>query len=74
VLVPPSPKFHEYLITSPSGSTVPGALLNWHVVYVGQLAVKATLGGWLDAGSVSVTLRVVEAALPQPSVVVSVIV
>ena len=38
------------------------SLLKVQVVYVGQLAVNAALGGWLPAGSVSVTLRVVEAA------------
>ena len=69
-----SPKFHEYRDRVTLGVGRPGALLNWHVVYVGQLAVNATLGGWLPAGSLSVTLRVVEANLPQPSVVVSVIV
>ena len=68
----PSPKFHEYLIWSPFGSLVP-ALLVWQTRPV-QVAVKVAVGATLVAGSVIVTVRVVLAALPQPSVVVSVIV
>jgi hypothetical protein len=50
------------------------ALFIWHTVKEVQLVVKVTLGAVLPAGSLKVTVRVVEAALPQPSVVVSVIV
>jgi hypothetical protein len=68
-----SPKVHAYLTASLSGSTVP-ALLVVQTVNVGQLTENTAAGGWLPAGSTSETLRVVEANLPQPSVVVSVIV
>jgi hypothetical protein len=73
VAVPVSPKSHAYLIASPSGSAEP-ALLNWHTVNDVQLAVNVAVGALLPAGSLRVTLRVVEADLPQPSVVVNVIV
>ena len=50
------------------------ALFIWQVVNEVQLVVNSTCGAVLFAGSLRLTLRVVEAALPQPSVVVSVIV
>jgi hypothetical protein len=57
----------------PSVSVLPAALTEQ--VRTLQLgAANTTVGGWLPAGSVSETFRVVEADLPQPSVVVSVIV
>ncbi len=68
-----SPKVHAYLIASPWLSTVP-ALLNVQVVNDAQLEVNCGTGAVLPAGSTRFTLRVVEANLPQPSVVVSVIV
>jgi hypothetical protein len=68
-----SPQFHEYRIASPSASAVP-ALFVWQTVNEAQLAVKVAVGAVLPAGSLSDTSRVVEAALPQPSVVVRVIV
>jgi hypothetical protein len=73
VLVPVSPKVHAYLIVSPWLSTVP-ALLNAQVVKDTQLAVNCGTGAVLPAGSTRLMLRVVEAVLPQPSVVVNVIV
>ena len=65
-----SPKFHEYRITSPLGSTVPTLLVSrtspmWDVV-------KVTVGATLVTGSVSSSTLLIEADLPQPSVVVSV--
>ena len=68
-----SPQFHEYLSASPWASAVP-ELLVVHSVNDVQATVKVTLGAVLPAGSDRLTLRVVEAVLPQPSVVVSVIV
>jgi hypothetical protein len=50
------------------------ALFIWHTVKEAQVAVKVTLGAVFPAGSDMVTSWVVEAALPHPSVVVSVIV
>ena len=47
------------------------ALFIWHTRAV-QVTVKVAVGGTLVAGSVIVTVRVVLAALPQPSVLVSV--
>jgi hypothetical protein len=73
VLVAPSPKVQAYLIVSPWGSTVP-ALLNVHVVNDTQLEVNCGAGAVLPAGSLRVNALDVDAALPHPSVVVSVIV
>ena len=50
------------------------ALFVWQTVNEAQLAVNVAVGAVFPAGSLSDTSRVVEAALPQPSVVVRVIV
>ena len=62
-----------YRIVSPWASAVP-VLFIWQIVNDAQVAVNAAVGAVLFAGSLRLRLRVVEAALPQPSVVVSVIV
>jgi hypothetical protein len=68
-----SPQFHEYFRLSPSASVVP-ALFPTQIVKELHVAVNVTDGAVLPAGSLIVTSRVVEADLPHPSVVVSVIV
>ena len=71
VLVVPSPKFQRYVNVSPLGSVelTPG---NVHVRTTHTGVLITATGGWLDAGSAIVMVRVVVAALPQVSVTVSV--